>query len=59
MGIKNPNAKKWLLISPENEEFIIEGGIKRNLKNFNLNYQQFERTDDIRINKKGWKLKEI
>jgi len=60
MGNKNPNSKKWLLISPENKEFIIDGGIKRNLKKFKLDYQQFKINDkNIRINKKGWQLKEF
>lgn len=61
IGLKNPNAKKWVLISPYGEENIIEGGIKRNLKLFKLDYQQFEKLDDnnIRMNKKGWILKEF
>jgi hypothetical protein len=58
IGNKNPNAKKWLLISPNNEEFFIDGGIKRNLKEFNLTYSMFSK-DSIRITKSGWKLKEI
>ena len=60
MGIKNPNAKKWLLISPSKNEFIIESGIKRNLKLYNLDYQQFKKEEnEERKNKKGWILKEI
>ena len=62
MGNKNPNAKKWLLISPDNEEFIIDGGIKRNLKEkFNLTYSMFGyyKDNEIRKTKNGWKLKEI
>ena len=60
MGNKNPNAKKWLLISPIKEEFIIDGGIKRNLKeNFNLTYAMFSRDKNERKTKNGWILKEI
>lgn len=59
LGEKNPNAKKWLLISPENEEFIINGGIKRKLKEFNLTYSMFEyyKDDEKRKTKNGWILK--
>ena len=61
LGEKNPNAKKWLLISPENEEFIINGGIKRNLKNFKLTYSMFGyyKDDEKRKTKNDWILKEI
>lgn len=59
LGEKNPNAKKWLLISPDNDEFLINGGIKRNLKLYGLDYQQFKNENNIRKNKKGWKLIEI
>lgn len=59
MGISNPNSKKWLLISPSKDEYIIEGGIKRNLKLFGVDYQSFKIKEKIRINKKGWILKEI
>lgn len=57
LGDRNPNAKKWILISPYNEEFTINGGIKRKLKEFNLNYQQFKINEEgEKHNKKGWKL---
>lgn len=60
MGNKNPNAKKWLLTSPNNDEFIIDGGIKRNLEEkFNLTYTMFSRDKNERTTKSGWKLKEI
>jgi hypothetical protein len=59
LGLKNPNAKKWVLISPDGKENIIEGGIKRNLKLFKLDYQQFKKVDNIRMNKNGWILKEF
>jgi hypothetical protein len=62
IGLKNPNGELWELVSTIGEKYIIEGGIKRNLKNYGLNYQQFrncEVIDGYMINKvkKGWKLK--
>lgn len=64
MGIKNPNGCIWELISPSNEKHIIKGGIKRELKKYELNYQQFvkcEIVDGYRYNKvkKNWKLKKL
>lgn len=66
MGLKNPNGKLWELVSPIGEKHVIEGGIKRNLRKYDLNYQQFKNCEVIngyRYNKvkknKGWKLKKI
>ena len=61
LGDKNPNAKKWILLSPDNEEFIINGGIKRNLKRFNLTYSMFGyyKDNEKRKTKNGWILKEF
>lgn len=64
MGSKNPRACKWELISPENMTYFIDGGIRRNLKFYGLDYQQFQFkncrvVDNYRINKKGWKLKKV
>lgn len=62
MGINNPNACIWRLISPIGDEFIIEGGIKREIKKYGLSYQQFRITHKIepmRQNIKGWKLIKI
>lgn len=64
MGIKNPNGVKWELISPEGKKHIILGGIKRELKKYDLNYQQFRFCyiiDGYRLNKvkKDWKLKKL
>jgi hypothetical protein len=62
MGLLNPNSKKWLLINPDGEEFIIEGGIDRNLAKFGLYHQPFRKTiedEKIRKNWLGWILKEI
>jgi hypothetical protein len=59
IGNKNPNAKKWLLISPDKKEYIIDGGLKRNLKEFNLTYSMFEyyKDEEKRNTKNGWVLK--
>lgn len=61
MGLLNPNGKKWLLIDPNGKEFVIEGGIKRNLEKYGLDYQSFDNAKDkpIRKNSKGWILKMI
>ncbi len=64
MGLQNPRANLWKLVSPIGEEFFIEGGIKREIKKYGLDYQQFkaENGPAIRIddkttqNCKGWKL---
>ena len=56
LGLLNSNSNIWKLISPFGEEYIINGGIVRELKKYNLNYQQFKRYTDIRKNKTGWSL---
>ena len=58
MGLKNPNASLWKLISPCGEEFLIEGGIKNNIKTYGVEYQTFKRNsnEEIRRNLKGWIL---
>jgi hypothetical protein len=60
MGLDNPNGKLWRLISPIGEEFVIEGGIKRELKRFGLNHRQFQIgvkiNENTRVNKNGWVL---
>ena len=60
LGMNNPNACIWKLISPIGDEFIIEGGIKRNLKMYGVDYQQFtKQLDGSLTNKKGWKLYKV
>jgi len=66
MGLKNPHAKLWKLVSPLGEEFIIEGGIKREIKKYGVDYQQFEvrnggsKIDErTSMNHRGWKLYSI
>jgi len=57
-GLLNPQAFLWRLISPINEEFLIEGGVKDGVKRFGVDYQQFRRKvgDNIRVNRAGWML---
>jgi hypothetical protein len=57
LGEANPLSLKWLLISPNGENHIIEGGIKRALKQYGLDYQQFLTTGTTRKNKTGWELR--
>lgn len=61
LGLNNPKANLWKLISPLGEVYIIEGGIKRNLKEFNIDYQTFNKSgtkqdDGSILNRKGWRL---
>jgi group I intron endonuclease len=61
LGLYNPNANLWKLVSPINETYMIEGGIKRGLKRYNLEYQAFQKNGKIQedgslLNKRGWKL---
>lgn len=58
MGLFNPNASVWKLISPDKDEFIIEGGIKRVIKNYGVDYQTFTivRDEFTRKNRSGWVL---
>lgn len=67
IGLKNPHAKLWKLVSPTGEEHIIEGGIKREIKKYGIDYQQFMKRckscividENTRQNKQGWKLIEM
>ena len=47
MGIKNPNASIWELVSPAGEKHTIKGGVKRKLKNLGLTYSMFVKIDEI------------
>jgi len=61
MGLKNPNACLWDLISPNNEVFRIEGGIKKALKNYGLTYQvmNYKVENGFYYSKNGWKMRKI
>lgn len=59
LGEKNPNAVRWRLYNVEhNIEYIFVGGLKRQLKNYELTYSMFTKiTEDHRITyNKQWEL---
>lgn len=58
MGLKNPNAKIWELISPIGEKIIIEGGIKRELPKYGLTYTMMRWVVDNGkyYSKCGWEM---
>jgi len=56
-GLNNGNGYLWELISPKGESYFIEGGIKRKIKDYGFEFQQFKGTLQLRENKKGWVLK--
>lgn len=58
MGSNNGMSKKFKLISPDNIEYIIFGGLERKLKEFGLCYSSFKTKNNIRQSK-GWVLIEI
>lgn len=60
-GLKNPNGCLWKLISPLKEEFIIEGGIKCKLKDYNLTYtkMKWKVENEIFHSKNGWIMYKI
>lgn len=55
MGSKNGMSKKFRLTDPDGNEIIIDGGIKRKLKELGLSYPSFQKTGTAR----GWKLERI
>jgi len=59
VGSNNPNSKKFLFISPEGKEYLIEGGFERFCLENNLSYyglQNFKKTGKILPSCKGWKV---
>ena len=52
-GENNPNAKKYILISPNNNNFIVHGGIKKFCKENNISHYAIK----TNINKGKIKLK--
>lgn len=54
-GSKNGMAKKFKLVSPNGEEYIIFGGIAQKLKEFGLCYSSFKIKNNIKQSK-GWYL---
>lgn len=61
MGLKNPNANLWKLVSPENEVFMIEGGMKRAIVEHGLTYGRIKygRDGNRFYSKDGWQLFKI
>lgn len=59
LGESNPQSLRWLLVSPNGDNYLIVGGIKRALKKYGLDYQQFQTTGTVRTNKTGWELRII
>ena len=61
LGIKNINSCIWKLISPDNKEIIVEGGIKRKLLEYNLTYQKMRwKIEDMKYySKNGWIMHKI
>lgn len=51
--------KKWILIRPNNEEYIIENHLRKNLRLFGFEYNSFKIKDGVKMSKDGWILKNI
>jgi hypothetical protein len=57
LGLKNPMAALWKLISPTNEVYMIEGGIDKALREFGLTYNKMRRPDTGEFkHKSGWTM---
>ena len=59
IGTNNPNSKKFLFVSPEGKEYLIEGGFKKFCIENNISYyglQNFKKTGKILPSCKGWKV---
>jgi group I intron endonuclease len=55
LGIKNPLAKRWIVVYPDGKKLHINGGIKRELKKVGLTMSMFvneTNSQDIRISRK-------
>ena len=50
-GFKSPSAKTWKIISPENEEYVIIGGLKEFCKSQNISYATMSAA--IKYHRKG------
>ena len=60
-GFKSPSAKTWKIISPENEEYVIIGGLKEFCKSQNISYATMSAA--IKYHRKGprtngWSIEE-
>lgn len=62
LGLNNPRGCMWKLISPQGQETVINGGIKRALKLYGLSYQMFVGDGKIRKSipkRAGWTLQKL
>jgi group I intron endonuclease len=60
LGGLNPNADHWLITSPEGIEYKLHGGLKRFLKEHNVNYSCILKViHGLKSNHKGWVVKRI
>jgi hypothetical protein len=60
-GKDNPNSKTWKIISPENKEYIVVGGLKEFCRTQNISYATMSAA--IKYNRKGprrngWSIEE-
>jgi len=61
-GKDNPNSKTWKIVSPENKEYIIVGGLKGFCKSHNISYATmhaailYDRRDP---RKNGWSIEKV
>ncbi len=59
IGSNNPNSKKFLFISPDGNQYVIEGGFKKFCSENNISYyglQNFKKTGRILPSCKGWRV---
>ncbi len=45
--------KKWILVNPSGKEFFIDSSLRKNLKQFGLEYKYFKNKNDIHMNPDG------
>jgi len=60
-GKDNPNSKSWKIVSPENKEYIIVGGLKEFCKSQNISYATMHAAilyDRKGPRRNGWSIEE-
>ena len=61
-GKDNPNSKTWKIISPENKEYVIVGGLKEFCKSQNISYATMSaaiKYDRRGPRKNGWSIEKV